>query len=371
MRILFLCAAMILCLFSQKSDGNRKANGNYDFGDFMADSMIEEIADRQWDKRQYESAIDLYQTVPGTEEKLQKKIEELYETGVRTMRRGDFSAAQEIFLHIPDHADSAALAASCSTRMQMGRIPEGERLLTEESVIEQFPEGKLYLHPEGYLYVPDLCDENTSCCIYFAGGEEGDWLYKPGVYYYLKNYCPNAMILYFFQSGYKDKDKKIDTAAEIVQQMALEIGITLHDVSTVGSSHGCYTALRASARLYTEHGIPIKETVLLDAGMEWDVPASDLPTESEIAARRETGTKLMLFEQKYAMKNRFIQDLIRRGEDVYMVICRVSDHNNISAFAYYRGAFSWVVGDDDFLNKKEYHVIHFTKRDLKKYPLDN
>ena len=239
--------------------------------------------------------------------------------------------------------------------------PEDEtcRYLQENLKHKEFPGGWTYLESVGLLYVPNECNEQTRCCLYYAGGGgDEDYLYYRGVYYYLETYQPNALILFFYGSGFSHKDEVCRQGAEVLLDVAQARGITLHDMITVGSSNGAYAALRASAILYMEYDIPVRRVLILAAGMDWEYPVSELLSDEQCEAVRQARTQICLFERKDVdLRVPAIRRMVHRGVHVTLMACTDWDHNQISVDAYKNGLFSWGFEEYPRLDPAQYRSI--------------
>ena len=233
----------------------------------------------------------------------------------------------------------------------------GERDYIREDLVEkEFSAGRTYVEHMGLLYVPDQCDEDTRFCLYFAGGGgTEDLLYYRGVYYYLETYQPNAVILFFYGSGFSQKDESCRLGARVLLHAAEELGLTLEELVTLGSSNGAYTALRAAAILYDEYQIPVRRVLILAAGMEWEYPVSEMLSDEQCALVAKERTLICLFErEKRDLRVPAILRMVKRGVHVALMACDNWDHNQISVNAYKNGLFSWAMGEYPRLDPEQY-----------------
>ena len=196
---------------------------------------------------------------------------------------------------------------------------------------------------------------NARACVYYAGGAGEDYLYKRGVYHYLKYFQPNAVMLFHYESCIMHMESGIARAAAALEQIAQECGIVLHDVITVGSSAGSFTALHAGAVLQRDYDIPVYAILSLDAAMEWVMPAERLLSDEECAILADRGTLLCLFEQEKARNYPEIQRMADLGCRVLVIACHHDGHNTISVNAYTCGLFSWGFEEIE-LDPEEYTV---------------
>lgn len=286
---------------------------------------------------------------------------DLYPQALAAMRRCEFEEAAEMFQQLGDFSDSAANYEYCLERLNAEPIPENRRYTALRNRIEDFGEGYLYAVTVGYLYVPHECDENTRCCIYFAGGAGQDYLYREGVYRYLMKYKPNGIILFHYESCVTHWPGGIRNAAKIMRQVEQECNIVLHDMITVGSSSGSFTALHAATILPAEFNIQVRAALLLDAAMEWDMPKETLLSDEECELLAKTGTLLCLFEQPEAVDYEEIHRMADFGDEVLVIVCADDHHNTISVKAYDCGLFSWGFEEIE-LDPEEYTVVRIPKR---------
>ncbi|MBR4549399.1 MAG: hypothetical protein IKO83_05725 [Oscillospiraceae bacterium] len=284
----------------------------------------------------------------------------LYHEAVTAMRRCEFETAIPLFEQLGDYSDSEINLEYCRRRMNAEPIPEDKRYLVGKNWLRDFEGGKLYAIALGYIYVPFECDENTRACVYFAGGAGEDYLYRRGVYHYLKYFQPNAIMLFHYESVLMHMNSGLPKAAEVLEQVAQECGIMLHDVITVGSSAGSFTALKAAVVLQRDFHIPVYAVECLDAGMEWIMPAERLLSDEECALLADRGTRLCLFEQAKAVDYPEIHRMADLGCRVLVIACTHDDHNTISVYAYDYGLFSWGFEEIE-LDAEEYTVYRIDK----------
>lgn len=294
------------------------------------------------------------------EDELEESPVDVYREAVTAMRRCEFEKAAALFEQLGDFSDSEVNRDYCLKRLNAEPIPEKKRYLTEQNWLRDFPDGKLYAISLGYIYVPFECDENTRCCFYFAGGAGEDYLYRRGVYHYLKYFQPNAVMLFHYESVLMHMGSGIPKAAEVLEQVAQECGIVLHDAITVGSSAGSYTALHAAVVLQRDFNIPVHAALCLDAGMEWVMPSEILLSDDDCAILAEHGTVLGLFEQEKARDYLEIHRMADLGVNVLVIACTHDDHNTISVHAYTYGLFSWGLEEIE-LDPEEYTAYPIRK----------
>jgi len=163
-------------------------------------------------------------------------------------------------------------------------------------------------------------------------------------------------MLFFYSSGYYEMDAKTDEAMTIMRQLELELNITLHDMSVIGSSNGSYSALHAAAQLHEDYAFNVNNAVCLDAGLEWDSPG--VPTDEEYASLAASGAELILFEQpEVGLDKEPIRKMVDAGARVTIVECTDDDHDRISKNAYKYGIFSWILDEFETLPEEQYNIV--------------
>lgn len=295
-------------------------------------------------------------------------LEERYIAAKKKLYNREFHEARELFVDLGAYKDSEHLAEECLNYPLSEPLFKGT-LINDEMLDITYPKGKLYNHNYyGMFYIPDEVNEKTTFVLYHSGGGGlEDYLYYSGVYRYFDNYFPNSIIFFTNNSGYNRIELKNREMYAILQQLAYECGTIVHDVSLVGSSSGCYTAMKAVISFYQDYGIKVTNVCCLDVGLEWNDSQVLRDWECDIAA--ETGTVFYLFEQQeVGMNFKPIRLMVDHGVNTYVIICKDDNHNNISANAYVHGIFSWSGGDESIiLPESEYYFVKL-KQGMKENP---
>lgn len=287
-------------------------------------------------------------------ERLEEAYEAIYISAKQDRYCGRYAEAMEKFGYLDGYMDSSTLYTYVQSEKHIADNALKSKLLSDANIAYVYDGGISYVSSWGYIFVPYELNEDTSYMVYFAGGLGFDTiLWLPGVVKYFKDYTPNAICIYYYNSGYNNMPRKISLSVELLMRLEEETGVPIRDVITVGSSHGCYTALHAAADMYTLGGIKIRATISLDVGSEWNNPA--LLSDSQIKALAEQGTAVYLLEQKEIWQGyEPIRHMVELGADVTVIECDMDDHNMISENAYNYGVFSWGVGSEIIMNPNEY-----------------
>lgn len=291
--------------------------------------------------------------------------EELYATAKTTLYKCDFESALNQFESLGDFEDSVEFTDYCRYRIEKEKEPVNVKYTLESNISEtKFKGGTLYFYSFCYIYVPNQCDENTRSMVYFAGGTGENLLYLPGVYKYFENYSPNAVMLFFCESGYTHMKGIAQDAVDIMRQLELECHFVIHDFVLIGSSNGAYTAIRSAALMYEYGGIKAKSVLSMDAGDEWNLPSHI--TDENLAVIADIKTTVYLFEQDNGvwLKYDFIKHMVDSGVDVRVVECREDGHNRISVNLYKYGLFSWAFEEYSDLMPEEYTEFKPTFEDF-------
>ena len=268
-----------------------------------------------------------------------------------------FSEAEEIFLSLADFADSPELASFCRS-YPASEIPFDYPLITKPH--KSYSEGAVYWHPRGLFYVPSEVTNHTSFLLYYCGGNGAiNWLSYSDVFQYFKVYHPDAIIFFCNGPGGALMDEQNIFMYHVLQQIAKECGVIVHNLSAVGSSSGCYTALNAAASLYDAFGIRLTNVCSMDAAADWDSWA--LLSDAEMDSVAAAGTTFYLFEQHSTKPDTpAIQAMVDHNIDTWLITCSSANHSAISKNAFLYGIFSWSGGEAIALPSSEYVFTHLT-----------
>ena len=282
-------------------------------------------------------------------------MEQLYGQAELEMQNCRFEAAADIFSQLGSYSDSPVQLENCNERISAQAAFDGNQIITAQNMVEEFKHGKLYLHPLGLIYVPDELGPETSWLVYFPGGcGERDNLSLECIWYEHGHFDPDAVMVYLYSNGYYNIRTFLPSVLALMKQTALECGIWFHDVATVGSSNGCFTAIIAASAFYSEMGLTVENVLAFDAGCEWQVPAFALLAEDECEILSQTQTAVYLFEQHnfsdYAMDIAPVAQMINCGVNVIIVECENDGHNHIGPDAIRAGAYQWAVNQQEQLD---------------------
>lgn len=296
---------------------------------------------------------------------------EKYNEAVHLLYTRHFDEAYDLFTDLGGFNDSAELAEyTCS--YQTGEPEYGDRAIDDAYLAKVFPEGKLYSLSDygaahgmyyrfkGMLYVPDEINVETAFVQYFGGGgHEEDYLWYEGVYSYFDMYFPNAIIVFTNESGTTHIQERNTLQWDVLRQVAYECGTIVHDLSTIASSNGCYTAMQLCYDYYVNYGIRVKRFVALDVGVYWTLDYLALTAEQcDVVA--EAGTEFYLFEEEafyYDLEKAAVQNILKSGIMATAYICRNDGHSVISQNAYALGLFSFCAGEDVEIPDFEYYGV--------------
>ena len=268
-----------------------------------------------------------------------------------------FSEAEELFISLADFSDSRELASFCRS-YPASEISYEYPLITKP--YRTYSDGAIYWYSKGLFYIPSDVSASTSFILYYCGGDgTTNWLSFSDVFQYFKVWHPDSIIFFRNGPGSTRMDEENISTYHLLQQLAKECGVIVHNLSAVGSSSGCYTALNAAAALYDAFGIRLTNVCSMDAAADWDSWA--LLTDAEMDSVASAGTTFYLFEQHSTKpETPAIQDMVSHGIDVWLITCSSANHSAISKNAFLYGIFSWSGGEDITLPSSEYVFTHLT-----------
>lgn len=296
--------------------------------------------------------------------------EELYRKSLSLLFQREFDEAQKGFLSLGSYSDSAYWADFADRYPSMEPAFQ-EPLIDEAYIIRSYEHGKLYsltdygvkygkVHQyRGLFYLPDVIDDDTAFVQYHAGGIGVDYIWYNGLYDYYNHFTPNAVIVYTNESSATYMHERNAFQWEILSQIAYECGTVVRNVSVLGSSQGCYTAMQFAYDFYADYGIPVRRCLTLDTGCNWEMDMLSLD-EAQCAALSEAGTQLYLFEDyqfNTELTEEAVQILLHSDVDLHVYISRCNTHNNITRYAYVLGLFSFAAGEDIEIPDCEFYPV--------------
>lgn len=281
----------------------------------------------------------------------------LYQQALASERACEFSTALAFFEELGEYNDSKLQAKYCQRRINAQQ--QGSASYISDSALRmQLPDGKLYSCNLGAIYIPDECTADTKALIYFPGGDGQVMLNFEAMQRYLENFSPDAVMLFHYASGYREMANYCEQSLDIMESIAIECGISLHNMCITASSNGTFTAFKVILYFYENGYITTETAFMLDPGLDWEQPEDYLLDAEQCKLLSEIGTKLFLFEQGGVGLNRApIKLMVEQGVDVSMVECANDDHERITSDAFRRGLFSWAMGEYAELNPEEYTLI--------------
>lgn len=270
-----------------------------------------------------------------------------------------FSEAESVFLSLGTYADSQEFAALCRS-YPASEIEFENKLMRQDTKNRLYSDGAIYWCTKGPFYVPDNVTSSTSFVLYYCGGDGAkNWLSYSGVFQYFKTYHPDAIIFFCNGPGATRLEEENIHMYHYLQEIARECGVIVHDLSAIGSSTGCYTALNAAASLFDAFGIRLTNVCSLDAAADWDSWGMLTPAEMDSVA--EAGTVFFLFEQHGAgTRAPQLQSMLDHGINTWLILCSSANHSAISTNAFNYGVFSWSAGEPIDLPYSEYVFTHLT-----------
>lgn len=284
---------------------------------------------------------------------------EQYQQAKELLYTRHFAEAEAIFQSLGTYADSPELAALCRS-YPASEIEFEHELMRPDTKNRLYSDGAIYWSTKGPFYVPDNVTSSTSFVLYYCGGDgTTNWLSYSGVFQYFKAYHPDAVIFFRNGPGETRLDEENILMYHYLQQIAKERGVIVHDLSAIGSSTGCYTALNAAASLYDAFGVRLTNVCSLDAAADWD--SWGMLTDAEMDSVAEAGTTFFLFEQHgKGTRSPQVQKMVDHGINTWLILCSSANHSAISANAYNYGIFSWSAGEEINLPPSEYSFTHLS-----------
>ena len=206
-------------------------------------------------------------------------------------------------------------------------------------------DGTMYQCNDCFVYIPTVCSEDTACCVHFAGGTGGWLLRQDYAMRYISEYDPNAIFIWYKNSGLYERDARVRRTADLLRTLASQTGTDLSDIVITSSSNGGYTALYAASHLESEYSIETEKVVILDMGNVW-AKTEFIVSQEEANEMIDMGTTVYHFGRKgetFTMKG--AQQFASYGVPLVEVVCKGAGHDQITNDAFSFGVFSWAIDD--------------------------
>ena len=293
----------------------------------------------------------------GAEELTEDAKEGLYQQALTATYECRMDEAIILWNSLGSYKDSDSLLKRCMSRIVNMAAGTDERVNYAPYAGKEVGDGILYWHRLGLIYVPNECNADTRCMIFYPGGYDSALANSYYQDYIYAGTSPNAIILYMYTNGFYDIESHIEDAYRALEEAALENNVFLHDMVVCGASNGAYTAVNTAAYLYENYGIAVRYVLTFDAGAHWAHTDKVLtPEQCDLAA--EAGTEFLLFEGAgIGMNKSAIHTMVRHGCDVTIVLCRNSGHYGIIYDAIYKGMLDWVLGNGEQPTDANYTYI--------------
>ena len=267
--------------------------------------------------------------------------------------------AIELLGKLGDDADAQRLMRRCKDWKEKSAAGYEKPILDPYRVTYTGETGKVYTTNIGPVYVPDECSSETRCLIFYPGGYD-EALPNGYFWQFFQSTNANAICVFSLTNGYFGMDIRAESAYQILEQIAIERGVFLHDMVVSGVSMGGYTAMHSIVDYYVNHDLSVKTALIFDAGNDWLEIDHILSAEDcDIAA--EVGTEFFLFEgPREGMNKTAIRTMVIHGCNVSVVKCENWAHDSMVPDAMILGIFDYYLGA-----KKEVVSLNYTY-----YPLD-
>lgn len=236
---------------------------------------------------------------------------------------------------------------------------QGEKIFRENATVYDtgIENGTLWKLGDCLVFFPNRIDEDTQYLVHFAGSYSG-WILRPDhVKTFLREYRPNAVMI-FFSASYCDGRRTLaDRIETIWTQIQDNYDIHPDHIAISGSSNGGYSALYAAAFLMRDYGVRTDKVLILDMGNLWGFEEL-LITKEEAQPLIETGTKVYAFSKRNNIyRTASSRKWLGYGVETYEVACVHWDHERITSMALRNGTLSWAIGERDALDSEIYEII--------------
>lgn len=298
-------------------------------------------------KGEYSAAREIFLDIadfPGSDRALDALNILLYERAQELAYNFDLQGACDIWRELWDYKKSEVLLKRGERITKWLASGEKDSVMNE---LEYWSSGNyvsVYACDLGYLVIPKECNKDTGFVLYYPGGRNED-LYIDYLLCYLQNPAKNAITLFLRRNGLNDMESKNEEALDLLEHVAAEKGLFVHDLVVCGSSLGAYPALHSAVYSYRDRGIYVPCVLSLDAGGDW-VERTITLNDDECAEAAALGTEFFLFESiEVGMNREAIVQMVNAGIKVTIVGCVYDDHTRITMDALGMGAVEWALGD--------------------------
>ncbi|MDO4991021.1 MAG: hypothetical protein Q4E45_10995 [Eubacteriales bacterium] len=299
----------------------------------MTDGELEQA----WDRFK---AMGYY---PGVEEKLKALEPMLYERACDLALDFELEHACAIWERLGDYRDCGMLLKRAQ-RMTKWLQSDETRLTDPSRRFSSSDNARVYRCDAAYLVTPLKPDRDTRFFLYYPGGRNEE-LYVDYFLTYLDNPEPNTVAVFLRRNGVDDIEAKNTEAIELLECLAAECGVFLHDPVVAGSSLGAYPALYSAIYNLLDFGLRTRCVLCLDAGNDW-IEADLTLNESQCYELAATGAELYLFDSPWiGMDRPAIRMMVNAGCPVTVVGCYNDDHAWITFDAMGMGVLHWALGD--------------------------
>lgn len=282
----------------------------------------------------------------------------LYDYAIQLLHSGETVKAAPIFAALGSYQCSADYLKYCLNRideenMSLPSIFEGIQSSTAIGA------GTWYNLREAVVYIPDDVNSETRSVLYYPGGNGGIMeygvpaLFTYSVRTYLSEYSPSSIMVFWRSSGGNELFPTIEDSYQVLESIAREYNIAIHDLVLAGSSNGGYAAVKAAAYFLEAHGVPTSRVLVYDMGMSF--AASILPSAEEYQNIARVGTELFLFDQKdINYQHPKLKKMTDNGVEVQLIYCTKDEHCHITWDAFSLGTLSWATGELDHISEEAY-----------------
>ena len=224
----------------------------------------------------------------------------------------------------------------------------------EGEVYKTLDLGTMYQYYDCFVYVPAETDENTACCVHFAGGSGGWLLRQDYAVRYIQQYAPNSIFIWYKNSGIYEMAARVERTVSLLSSLEEQTGLDFGTVTITASSNGGYTSLYAASHLKSDYEIATDRVIILDMGNVWG-KSEFLISKEEAEVLIDMNTTVYHFGRKgETFKMPGAKTFGSYGVPLVEVACKGEGHDQITSDAFTFGVFSWAIDDGSELNADWY-----------------